>query len=72
MPAPALYSNIILIPGRRGDLGLRPLICCVTGSVLPGTQPGQRRHIAGERGKFLRWEGIRATLGVIQRQRTAL
>lgn len=46
MPAPMLYSNIILILGSR-DLGLCPLICCVTGSVLPGTHPRQQKHTTG-------------------------
>lgn len=46
MPA----SNIILIPGR-GDLGLCPLICCVTGGVLPGMYSGQQKHTAGGKGK---------------------
>ena len=50
MPAPASYSNIILIPGR-GDLGLRPLICCVTGSVLPGTYPGAAEAHSQEKGE---------------------
>lgn len=48
MPAPVLYSNIILILGSR-DLGLCPLICCVTGSVLPGTYPGQQKHTTGRK-----------------------
>lgn len=50
MPAPVLYSNIILILGSR-DLGLCPLICCVTGSVLPGTYPGQQKHTTGRKRK---------------------
>lgn len=52
MPAPASYSNIILIPGRRGDLGLHPLICCVTGSILPGTYLWQQKHTARRKGKI--------------------
>lgn len=72
MPAPASYSNTILIPGRRGDLGLHPLIRCVTGSILPGTYLWQQKHTARRKGKIPQMGKHKGYPEAMQRQQTAL